>query len=390
MKVLIISHMYPSSFNKMSGIFVYQQARALVENGCDVMVVSPVPWAPFPLNRMSEKWRGYSSIPYRGSGTIRAYYPRYLQFPGDILFDKTGYFMAAGIQKTIDEIYRDFKFDIIHSNVALPDGYSGMIESRKFGVPHVVTVHGQDFQVTIKRNEKYKKAVFKVLNDADRVITVSSKLKNIVQGEPFYSKIDVINNGIDSDCINMAAADRHGGNIKILSVSNLKETKGIQINLQAINMLKDKYPNIHYDIIGSGEYEGKLKSLTKDLKIEGMVNFLGKKSHEEVIRYMAGCDIFSLPSYSEGFGMVYIEAMSQGVPVIGVAGEGIEDAIKDGYNGFLVKREDANSLAAVLDSLIGNIDIRCEAGRRGRETVINHFTWDENARKVINLYKSLI
>ena len=391
MNVLIISHMYPSNFNSMSGIFVYQQARALTENGCIVKVISPVPWAPFPLNKMSEKWKGYSDIPFKDlTGSIKAYYPRYLQLPGGILFDRTGYFMYKGLEKTVNEISRNFKFDIIHSNVALPDGYSGMLLSRRFNVPNVVTVHGQDFQVTIKRNEGCKRAVFKVLSSADGVITVSSKLKNMVREEKFFSNIDVINNGIDDDCLKHNAEDRQKGAIKILSVSNLKETKGIQLNLKAVYMLKDKYPNIQYDIIGGGEYEEKLRDLAKELNIEDRVNFLGRKSHEEVIRSMAGCDIFSLPSYSEGFGMVYIEAMSQGVPVIGVAGEGIEDAIRDGYNGFLVKREDEKSLARVLDTLIGDEVMRTKAGLSGRETVLKNFTWDRNAKKVISLYEKIL
>lgn len=391
MKALIISHMYPSNFNNMSGIFVYQQSKALVENGCEVKVISPVPWAPFPLCRMSKKWEGYSNIPDRDmTGPIEVFYPRYLQFPGGIMFDRTGYFVDSGIKKVVDEVWKSFKFDIIHSNVALPDGFSGMLESRRFNVPHVVTVHGQDFQATIKRNERCKSTVFKVLNSADSVITVSSKLKNMVRGEEFYNKIEVINNGIDSDCLKKTIKARHGSSIKILSVSNLRETKGIQFNIKAVHILEDKYPDIQYDIIGDGEYGEKLKELVKEFKLENKVNFLGRKSHEEVIKYMAGCDIFSLPSFSEGFGMVYIEAMSQGVPVIGVAGEGIEDAIKDGYNGFLVKRKDESSLSMVLDSLIGDEKLRSRIGQSGRETVINNFTWDINAKKVISLYERLL
>lgn len=391
MKVLVISHMYPSNFNHMSGIFVHQQVKALVENGCEVKVISPIPWTPFPLNKMSEKWRGYSNIPDKEViDSIEVFYPRYLEFPRGIMFHKSGTSMAIAIGKIAKLIYKDFKFDIIHSNVALPDGYGTMVVNEKFKVPHIVTVHGQDFQNTINRNEKCRKALFKVMNKVDSIITVSNKLKNVVKNEDFYKKIVVINNGICKEFIEDTSHKNHENqNIKILSVSNLKKTKGIQLNIKAINNLKNKYPNIQYDIIGKGEYEPELKNLVEKLHLQKHVNFLGKIEHEDVINFMKDYDIFSLPSYSEGFGMVYIEAMSQGVASIGVKGEGIEDVIVQGYNGFLVDRENVDSLESTLETLIKDIKLRNDIGLKGKETVINNFTWDCNAKKVIQLYNKL-
>lgn len=391
MKVLVISHMYPSNFNHMSGIFVHQQVKALVENGCEVKVISPIPWTPFPLNKMSEKWRGYSNIPDKEViDSIEVFYPRYLEFPRGIMFHKSGTSMAIAIGKIAKLIYKDFKFDIIHSNVALPDGYGTMVVNEKFKVPHIVTVHGQDFQNTINRNEKCRKALFKVMNKVDSIITVSNKLKNVVKNEDFYKKIVVINNGICKEFIEDTSHKNHENqNIKILSVSNLKKTKGIQLNIKAINNLKNKYPNIQYDIIGKGEYEPELKNLVEKLHLQKHVNFLGKIEHEDVINFMKEYDIFSLPSYSEGFGMVYIEAMSQGVASIGVKGEGIEDVIVHGYNGFLVDRENVDSLESTLETLIKDIKLRNDIGLKGKETVINNFTWDCNAKKVIQLYNKL-
>ena len=64
MKVLVLSHMYPSAFNEVAGIFVHEQVKALIEKGVAVRVVSPTPWSPFPINRLKRKWRKYSQIPY--------------------------------------------------------------------------------------------------------------------------------------------------------------------------------------------------------------------------------------------------------------------------------------------------------------------------------------
>ena len=87
--------------------------------------------------------------------------------------------------------------------------------------------------------------------------------------------------------------------------------------------------------------------------------------------------------------MAYIEAMSRGIPVIGVKGEGIEDAITNGYNGFLVDREDVDSLHSILEKLIKDEDTRVRVGLNGKNTVEKYFTWDENAKKVIKLYEEI-
>ncbi|MCG4579507.1 glycosyltransferase family 4 protein [Clostridium cochlearium] len=399
MKVLIISHMYPSTFNSMAGIFVHQQVKTLKEKGIEVKVISPVPLAPFPLNLISKKWARYREIPYKTNiEGIEVYYPRYLEFPKGIMFHRSGFFMAKGIKRIINKVYKEFKFDLIHSHVAVPDGYAGMILNKEFKVPHVVTIHGQDFQNTISRNINCKKALFNVLNHIDKIITVSNKLKNVVKDENFYNKIEVVNNGIDKDYIsvdkiqeNYIEKNRINKNlIKILSVSNLKETKGIHINLKAIAKLKEIYSNISYDIIGDGEYRGKLEELIKELGLEDNVSFLGKLEHKEVIDIMKQYDIFSLPSYKEGFGMVYIEAMAQGIPVIGVKGEGIEDAIENGVNGFLVERKNIEELVKIMKFLIENPYKRIDIGKCAIKTVLNKFTWNVNADKMISIYNEMI
>ncbi|MBU5485487.1 glycosyltransferase [Clostridium sp. MSJ-11] len=391
MKVLVISHMYPSTFNKMAGIFVHQQVKALVEQGCEVRVISPVPWAPFPINKVSSKWKRYSQIPTKAiMDNIEVFYPRYIEFPKGFLFHKSGKFMAKGIDRIVNNIYKDFKFDIIHSHVALPDGYASMVINEKYNVPHIVTIHGQDFQNTINRNLECKKALFEVLNKVDKIITVSSKLKNIVKDEAFFHKIEVINNGIDKKYIAEKVEELKGDEINLLSASNLKEAKGIQFNIKAISNLINKYPNIQYSIIGDGEYKNKLLELVEELGLKNNVGFLGKLDYDKVIENMRSCHIFSLPSYKEGFGMVYIEAMAQGKPVIGIKGEGITDVIDNGVNGFLVERENVQELESVLELLIKDDLKRSNIGENAKETVLKNYTWDEVAKRTIKVYKSLI
>lgn len=389
MKILIISHMYPSSCNPMAGIFVHKQALALKKAGCDIKVVSPVPFAPFPLNVISRKWKEYAKVPkHTVMDGIDVYYPRYLEFPRGFLFHRSGFFMALGIKSTVKKIYESFKFNIIHANVALPDGYAAMITARDYPVKKLITIHGQDFQNTINKNESCRKALDKALESSDGIITVSSKLRNIVKDKSYYNKISVVYNGIDIQAVEAEKSVR-ADRINIISVSNLKKTKGIEYNIKALASLVKRYDNLHYYIIGAGEEEANLKGLAESLNITRSISFLGKKQHQEVLKWVAACDIFSLPSYREGFGIAYIEAMSLGIPVIGVKGEGIADIIINKENGLLVERQDINSLKEALSFLIENREKGIEIGEKAKALVLNHFTWKENAEHIVNIYNNL-
>ncbi len=159
MKILIISHMYPSAFNEITGIFVHQQVKELIKQGCQVEVICPVPATPFPIKYLSKKWRKYSEIPQntRLEG-VKIFYPRYLSFPRAFFFENSGKMMYRGIKKVVNNIYnKGFKFDLIHAHVALPDGYAGMKIAKKYKKPLVVTIHGQSFHTIIFRNIECKK-----------------------------------------------------------------------------------------------------------------------------------------------------------------------------------------------------------------------------------------
>ena len=176
----------------------------------------------------------------------------------------------------------------------------------------------------------------------------------------------------------------------ILSVSSLIKTKGIDLNIRAVSILAKKYPNIKYYIAGDGEEAKNLKKLVNDLSLNENVVFLGRLPHEEAIKFMAKCNIFSLPSWQEGFGIVYIEAMNNGVPVIGVKGQGIEDVIIDKENGFLVEPHRVQDLVKTIEYILNNKEEARRVGEEGRKTVLSEYTWRRNAQKTIDIYNSVV
>lgn len=396
MKILVISHMYPSTFNEIGGIFVHEQVKALVSKGVEVQVISPVPWTPFPINYLSSKWENYSTIPvrrvYEG---INIWYPRYVTFPRAWFFASSGQRMYLGIKELVVKIYREFQFDLIHAHVALPDGFAALKLKQIYRKAVVVNIHGQDLYVTININKSCKIALFNVFKKADRIILVSKKLKEISDNNVgFASKSTVISNGVAVNNIlkekNIMLGESTLDYRVILSVSYLITRKAIDFNLKAIAQLINKYPNLKYLIIGDGPEMRHLKELSSNLRINKHVEFFGQLPHEKVLAYMAKADIFSLPSWDEAFGVVYIEAMAHGKPVIGCQGEGIEDFVEHGKTGLLVRPKDADDLVKAMDCLLSNPDEARAMGKRARKLVLENYTWEKNAERTIEVYREVL
>jgi len=396
MKVLVISHLYPSICKEKAGIFVYKQIKALIARGVEIQIISAVPWIPFPVNYFNFKWNCYSNISEREiKEEIPIWHPRYFSFPKGYFFSSSGERMYFGIRKTMSKIYQEFHFDLIHAHVALPDGAAGMKIAQKFNKPLLVTIHGQDFQQTIFKNNKCKKNIERTINFSEKTIIVSNKLKRIARTslQINNNKLVVIPNGINKEdfkknkqfkIVNLEEK------IIILSVSNLIKTKGIDLNIKALKYLKKKYPNILYIVIGAGKVKNKLVKYINKNKLEKYVKFLGQMTNQKVINYISKCNIFSLPSWNESFGIVYLEAMAQGKPVIGCEGEGIEDFVEHGVTGMLVKPKDVDSLVEAIDYLKSNPDKARAIGKRARKLVLENYTWGKNAEKTIQVYEEVL
>ncbi len=387
--------MYPSITNNHAGIFVHEQAKALIEQGVEVCVVSPKPWAPFPIKYLSHKWNSYSKIPKESIiNRIKVYYPSYTAYPKGLFFASSGKRMYSGIKRLVEMLNSENDFDLIHAHVALPDGYAAMKISEKWSKPLIVSVHGQDLQQTIHRNRLYKKIIIKVFQCADTVILVSNKLKRIVDKNQIpCQQFAVIHNGVDLEKIITAKQDKvFKANVKeiMLSVSNIIKTKGLDYNIYALYKLKDLYPNLEYHLIGSGPEEKYLRLLANKLGLQDRVKFIGQLPHNEVFKHMHNCRFFSLPSWNEAFGVVYIEAMACGKPVIGCRGEGIEDFVADREIGMLVKPHDVDSLAEAIDYFLSNPDRANYIGEKAKKLITEDYTWQRNAEKTVKVYREVL
>lgn len=400
MNILVISHMYPNSFNAMNGIFVHKQLCALKKlygDDVKVKVISPVAYTPYVLSKLSSKYKGYYSIPKCTCiDGIDVYYPRVFMLPKNIGFKYSGNAFYFGIRKVVKKLNEKERFNLIHAHVALPDGYGALLLDKSLKIPLIITIHGQDIDYTSELGEAFKKRISKAINVASAVVFVSNKLKNKCQDlyKPM-NKFKVINNGVDVD-INLKEdrlnelREEYKGKRIILSVGNLLKPKGNDLTIKAFAKLSSKYDDIILLIIGKGEEYKNLKELCEKYNISDKVKFLNQLPHEEVLHYMEICYMFVLPSWREGFGIVYIEAMSRGKCVIGCKGEGIEDVICDNVDGILVKPKDADELEMKMDKLLSDADMVKNIGNKAKSKVLREFTWYKNAEKLYKLYLEVL
>jgi phosphatidylinositol alpha-1,6-mannosyltransferase len=180
----------------------------------------------------------------------------------------------------------------------------------------------------------------------------------------------------------------------LLSVARLAAAegyKGIDTVIQALPKLAATIPDIQYVIVGDGDDRPRLEILSRDLGVADRMHFLGKLDglSPELIACYANCDVFVLPSKGEGFGLVFLEAMALGKPVVGGAHGGTPDVIEDGVNGFLVPHGDVPQLAGKLHVLLAGDDLRREIGERGRLRVEREFLFERFESRLAGILEEL-
>lgn len=393
MKVLEISHLYPVPYDPLLGIAMHKQIKTLKNKGCEVLVISPIPWTPFPIKYMSNKWRLYSKVStHKIIEDIEIFYPRYLVFPKAYFLASSGTRMYYGIKRLVEKLWPIFPFDIIHAHMALPDGYAAMLLSRDYSKPLVVTFQATDLDITTNRNDKCLQSLQKVFFAADKVISPSPRLSGQFC-ERFKIVPDIVGYGINPEDVfygNSNLSAKYKNYRLLLSVSRLITTKGIDLNLYALKKIIDKYDNLLYLIIGDGPARQDLRSLTYNLGLDKYVRFIGQLPHKKVMEYMSICEIFTMPSWQETLGLVYVEAMAHGKPIIGCQGQGVDGIVTDGKKGLLVKPKDVDSLVKALDFFLSHPSEAQDIGKRARDLVLKNYTWERSAEKLVEVYRDIL
>jgi teichuronic acid biosynthesis glycosyltransferase TuaC len=388
-RVLVISHLYPSSADPVAGLFVHDQVRELVGLGCQVRVICPTVYSPPLLSRLRPRWRRLRSIPSAAElDGVPVSYPRYPALPRMLLFSYSGHLCYRGIRATAEMVRGEFDFDILHAHTVLPDGFAAMLLNRTWHKPLVVTIHGYD-AVQLGRGKLRRRHIVRAMQATDRILCVSSKLaRQCLEHHPHPDKFHVLHDGFRITEPGPRPSPRPDGGPLLLSVAHLVPLKGHRHVLQAVASLREEMPTLRYRIVGDGYLKQELEALARALGIADAVEFLGHLPHQNVMGHYAACDVFVLPSSPEGFGIVYLEAMAHGKPVIACQGEGIGDVIEHGKTGLLVPPRDSTAVAAAIRTLLLDPKAARRIGAAGKDRA-SQFTWRRNAERLLGIYEEV-
>lgn len=383
MKVLYLTGMYPTPAFPQKGIFCHEQVKALKKQGVDVDVVVPV--TPYDKDRQPKMWE------YEGV-TIR--YVRFFKIPGLFWFEKIGTFLYWALRLSGINFRQ---YDVIHADVPLPAGYAAMKISQKYGIPYVIHCHGLDVFLdedygASKRYAKIAPRVDQVYLQANAIVGVSRKtLQNVQKRLAVADKCYVVYNGVDAESFHPAEKESRK-NLQLISVGNLIPLKGHDLSIQAVaTLLEEGYRDIRLDIYGRGEKEEELKALVEERNLGDYVSFKGYVPYSEVAQAMARGDVFLLPSWYEAIGCVYLEAMASGMVAVGCFENGIDEVIASGENGFLVKPHSVEDIVCTLKKICQmTAEERQAMAQKGRQTVLDGFTWNASAQTLKQVYSKLI
>jgi glycosyltransferase involved in cell wall biosynthesis len=318
----------------------------------------------------------------------------YFSLPGNLGLPSSGRFLAAGLMAEVGHIHRKDPFDLIHAHSALPCGHAAAILSERLGIPFVVSVHGLDVfssrQASGAIGSWCKNVSERVYRSARFVICISEKVRDRV-AESVAANVVVVYNGVDADFFHpeSSATAKSKSPLIVLSVGNLVSIKGHALLLRAFSRCVRQIPGCVLEIIGDGPEGRNLKRLATELGVAGKVRFMGRRNREVVAEAMRRCDVFALPSRYEGLGCVYLEAMACAKPIIACLGQGIDELIQHGNNGWLVSPSPASEieLADSLGALLKNPQLRECLGNEGRNTVLRQHTLAHQARRLADVYR---
>ena len=373
LRVLTVTPFYPSQQNPASGCFI---AEPLLEMKTHAVETDIIAVQPFYRD-------GARAI----SAEVSAKWHKYFSFPGNFGLPFTGTFAARSLIGQLREMHSQHAFHLIHAHSALPCGAAAMSLSQRLGIPFVVTVHGLDAYSTRQAGPvvgRWCESISKrVYESASAVICISDKVRGQV-AQAADARTVVVYNGVDTS---LFSPGPELSPLRILSVGNLILSKGHATLLQAFARIQPANADCAVEIIGAGPQRNELRHLAAKLGIADRVRFLGRQTRDEVAEAMRRCAVFALPSSYEGLGCVYLEAMASGKPAIGCKGQGIDEIVESGKNGFLVAPESESELAETLIQLLRDKRLRQALGMSAREAVLKRHSIARQAAELAEVYR---
>lgn len=294
--------------------------------------------------------------------------------------------MLAAMERTVDLE----SINIVHAHTLFSAGYTSMKIKEKYGIPYIVAIRNTDVNVFFKRMKHLRGAGIEVLKKASMVVFLSPAYKkqvlekyvpNSIRDE-IEGKCKIIPNGISDVFLNNMGKthDIDKKNIKLIFAGEINKNKNLIETIEAARILKEKGINVSITVVGNVTE----KSCQRWME-EPMVCHIPGCSQNMLLEYYRQADILVMPSHTETFGLVYAEAMSQGLPVIYTKGQGFDGQFPDGEVGYAVSDREPDKLADRIMQVIKNYKAMSQNAVSGTE----RFRWEKIACEYGEMYKKI-
>jgi len=303
------------------------------------------------------------------------------------------------INKVCEDVKTRVKYSqisLVHAHFLFSDGGVAYKLKKDTGLDYIVTVRNTDINVFFKYMIHLRKFGLKILNNAQKIIFLSPVYRNIVLNkyvpdkyrENIEAKSVIIPNGVNDFWLNNISQPKKikEKNISLIYVGEFSRNKNIPIMLDVVDRLRKKGKETSLTIIGQyGDNVKRIQKLVTNRK--KYIHSLPKITEKnELLFHYREADIFIMPSFQETFGLVYLEAMSQGLPVIYTKDQGFSGYFKDGEIGYSVNPKNSDEIVEKIEMIIDRyeeISTRCI-------NEVKNFTWRSVASKHIGLYSKIV
>jgi colanic acid/amylovoran biosynthesis glycosyltransferase len=284
-------------------------------------------------------------------------------------------------------------YDVLHAHFG-PAGESFRVACELWDAPMVVSFHGHDF-TTLPR--KHGAGMYRKLFETVDAVTVNSEFTHgrmTELGCP-ANKIHLLPVGLNLAEFPFRERARQGNEpVRLITVARLAEIKGHEFALRAVASLREKHPQVHYDIVGDGPLRKKLESLVLELSLQDVVALHGARDSAFINGVMASAHIGVLASVNiegdaEGQGLFLQEAQACGLPVVATRHGALPEGLMPDKSGLLVPERDVEALAARLEFLVAHPEVWPEMGRAGRAFVEERYGILKLNEQLVELYRSV-
>ena len=344
LRVVVLSHMFPRGPEDWGGIFVHEQVRALREAGVDARVITGdltllVPGilrqgkfyrhlgpAPAP------KWRDVAGIPTLYFPYLAAYPPWW------------GRIAAVSYRREVKRLAKrvraEFPFDLVHAHTAFLDGGAGAWLARRCEVPLILTEHTGPFSA-LTEQPMMRWQTERAINGADVVITVSETLKRDILARVRVreaNRIQVLGNGVNLEVFRPDGdAPPDDGTVRALWIGGFLPVKQPLMLIDSFSAALRQDPRLRLSMVGTGMLEGAIRAKIQSRGVEREVSIFPSATRPMVADYMRRHHFLVISSQSETFGLVAIEALACGRPVLSTRCGGPEETVRASACGELVE-----------------------------------------------------